>query len=955
MARKDQFPNFEAEHCIHLMRLWAEKSRRRIESIHIHCTDHPNHSDFDAYAKLHHDHAAGEEMCRRMWRYHTSKLGWSDIAQHVSVDPRGVMWVGRDWDRTPASARGHNGGPTRGPFMIEMIGLFDVGEDRFDGSQKYATHALIAALQDSFGLSDQNIVFHNALTNRKTCPGNAIDHAEFLKDQAEWRQAHPAPQAMEGDTSGGPMPTDQIEKPEESDDAKKAGALLSQARTRWQAVTERGARSGFIGGEELPSCSGSDAVLPEPKEPDTDARGGMTAKPSISAAEFRRVRKHLLMLEEGQVRKTPYLDDMPCTVDELRDSLVRWLDDLPKTANPKIVLWAHGGLVPVDGAVRYASEMHKWWKDHDIYPIFFIWDTGFLSVIGQVLRDMLLNPFSGTRSAEGGAPMDGTVEAIVRTLGVPFWQTIKTTAERASDGRLPGGAFELIKMLGDVTAQRGADAPPLHGVGHSAGAVFHSHMIEDLHKHDLALDSLTLLAPACTVDLFARKVVPHIGVDKTVRRCRVFNLHRSNEIADPTVDFYGKSLLYLVSNGFEGAPDVPLLGLEESLRRAPAMRKLFGMNGQESRAELILTPADTHPDEPENHSRAQTHGAFDNDHATLRSVLHTIDPDLDPGDVPTPPIAEDVAVRGGGGMLFPPLETQVADLLPLGAPMRPIAQNPAALSTPVVPRPTGRRYALSIGIDAYTQVAPLRGCENDVAAWSQLLERGQFKTTRLTGDQTKGRRIHDALQALVDQARAGDVVAIHYSGHGTRVPDLDGDETIDFQDEALVPIDGAITADFLIDDDRFDLLDSLAQGVDCTLFFDCCHSNTSTRVLAPRRDYTERFIALDQDVKDAYRRKRATQRGRRRSNQHRNAGNMNHLLFSACRESQTAKESNGNGWFSTVATTLLNEGNPGSNEALLNAIRKEFEKRGYSADNQTPMLDGPDHLRNGPVLGGIFG
>jgi hypothetical protein len=45
--------------------------------------------------------------------------------------PQGGLWTGRNWNLAPASATGHNGTAGEGPFMIEMVGDFDAGQDPF--------------------------------------------------------------------------------------------------------------------------------------------------------------------------------------------------------------------------------------------------------------------------------------------------------------------------------------------------------------------------------------------------------------------------------------------------------------------------------------------------------------------------------------------------------------------------------------------------------------------------------------------------------------------------------------------------------------------------------------------------------------------------------------------------------------------------------------------------------
>ena len=104
--------------------------RRRITEVHVHHTFRPNHADFAARAPV--------ESIEAMFRFHTVERGFADIAQHVTIDPRGIIWTGRDWNRGPASATGFNGNANAGPFMFEMIGNFDRGQDPWQGAQQAA-------------------------------------------------------------------------------------------------------------------------------------------------------------------------------------------------------------------------------------------------------------------------------------------------------------------------------------------------------------------------------------------------------------------------------------------------------------------------------------------------------------------------------------------------------------------------------------------------------------------------------------------------------------------------------------------------------------------------------------------------------------------------------------------------------------------------------------------------
>lgn len=69
-----------------------------------------------------------------------------------------------------------------------------------------------------------------------------------------------------------------------------------------------------------------------------------------------------------------------------------------------------------------------------------------------------------------------------------------------------------------------------------------------------------------------------------------------------------------------------------------------------------------------------------------------------------------------------------------------------------------------------------------------------------------------AYHNVVRQSREGDAIFLHFSGHGTKVRDLNGDED-DGYDEALVPLDFKQSG-VIIDDDLYDIfVKGLPTGV----------------------------------------------------------------------------------------------------------------------------------------------
>lgn len=108
------------------------------------------------------------------------------------------------------------------------------------------------------------------------------------------------------------------------------------------------------------------------------------------------------------------------------------------------------------------------------------------------------------------------------------------------------------------------------------------------------------------------------------------------------------------------------------------------------------------------------------------------------------------------------------------------------------------KKAVLIGINYPGTKAELRGCVNDV--WKMhkcLIERYGFSeddiTVLIDTDESylepTGKNIRKALAGLVRSAEDGDVLFVHYSGHGTRLPAETGEDDDTGFDECIVPSD----------------------------------------------------------------------------------------------------------------------------------------------------------------------
>jgi hypothetical protein len=151
----------------------------------------------------------------------------------------------------------------------------------------------------------------------------------------------------------------------------------------------------------------------------------------------------------------------------------------------------------------------------------------------------------------------------------------------------------------------------------------------------------------------------------------------------------------------------------------------------------------------------------------------------------------------------------------------------------VPPNSQGRRRAVLIGINYTGQQGQLSGCHNDLHNIKKYLVNVQkFNESEMLILMDDGRHhaptrknIEDAFRRIVEYSQAGDVVFIHYSGHGGRVRDTSGDEE-DGYDETLIPVDFKRAGQIVDDDILRMLVKPMRSGVHVTVLMDCCHSGT---------------------------------------------------------------------------------------------------------------------------------
>jgi hypothetical protein len=146
-------------------------------------------------------------------------------------------------------------------------------------------------------------------------------------------------------------------------------------------------------------------------------------------------------------------------------------------------------------------------------------------------------------------------------------------------------------------------------------------------------------------------------------------------------------------------------------------------------------------------------------------------------------------------------------------------------------------FSLHVGINDYPGTgSDLHGCVNDAVGWADLCKTLGYNAEVLLDLAATKARVVESLESVVARARFGDRIVFTYSGHGSFVPDLDGDEA-DGRDECLV----LYGFDLLTDDEMYAIFQKRRFGVRVYVFSDSCHSGTASR-FATRAAGRPRFL-----------------------------------------------------------------------------------------------------------------
>ena len=283
------------------------------------------------------------------------------------------------------------------------------------------------------------------------------------------------------------------------------------------------------------------------------------------------LRPHIISTgNDGELREQGMFGTTPESLREIFEHYIPTITNGWKTK--RILLFAHGGLVNEQSAVQHVAELRKPLLDKQVYPLAFVWKTDYWTTLQNILRDAL------SRRTTGGVldsaknfmldRADDLLEPIARALtGKSEWTEMKENGEAATV-KAKGGGRQTVELLADFAKKN--PRVEIHIAGHSAGSIFHGPIVQlltakgkipdgplkDVDGYGLKIATLTLLAPACTMDFFKQYYVGALQ-SNSIDGFSIFTLTDQAEQDDNCAGIYNKSLLYLVSNAFERRFRIP--------------------------------------------------------------------------------------------------------------------------------------------------------------------------------------------------------------------------------------------------------------------------------------------------------------------------------------------------------------------------------------------------------------
>ncbi len=300
-------------------------------------------------------------------------------------------------------------------------------------------------------------------------------------------------------------------------------------------------------------------------------------------------------MESGRYWSTP--DDVEQTAELVANS----------TKYKHLLIYAHGGLNSPKDSARRIAAMKETCKDNGIYPFHIMYDTGII----EELKDLIFRKENEASERTAGFTdwTDRFIEGLVRRPGTLLWEEMKQDALDAF-AKQGAGTDALGRFVKHIKQSK--RRVKFHLVGHSTGAIVIAHLLQTLSRSNVTFSSCSLLAPACSLDLYNKSYFPVLQkkTKLTLGDMAIYNLKNQLEEDDNVGRVYRKSLLYLVSNAFEREKMKPLLGMEKfakEVKKVGSRPQFIYSNGTDGQR-----------------TRSTSHGGFDNDKYTMNHILRRI-------------------------------------------------------------------------------------------------------------------------------------------------------------------------------------------------------------------------------------------------------------------------------------------------------------------------------------------
>ena len=256
------------------------------------------------------------------------------------------------------------------------------------------------------------------------------------------------------------------------------------------------------------------------------------------------------------------------------------------------------------------------------------------------------------------------------------------------------------------------------------------------------------------------------------------------------------------------------------------------------------------------------------------------------------------------------------------------------------------KWALVIGISEYPQNvdnswSAIHGT-NDADLIVPILKEQGFKTAKICNNDATARRIRQEIAKLIESCGLGDIIYLHFSGHGQPFEDLNGDED-DGWDESIIPYDAQKVyvkgkyegINHIIDDELHSYFQKLmskvgSSGLVCVVI-DACHAGNT--YMGDEEDEEETFLrgtkkGFSPNTKDYH--PRINAKGSFQIAKRVDQGDI--IVLEACRSYQSNYEIKQNGKYygplSYYVGMVLTKQNLTANTGWIDEVNKEMKANG---------------------------